>query len=83
MKVRVKTGGLLGQYLPPGSARNSAEIDVGEDATPLDVMRHLGLPLEQIYLVSLNGTLVHKGERGRRRLADGDQLVIMPPLRGG
>ena len=83
MKILIKTGGLLGQYLPPGCARNSAEIDVHDEATPLDVMHQLGMPLEQTYLVSLNGSVVNKSERSTCRLADGDQLAIMPPLRGG
>lgn len=83
MRIRVKTGGLLGKLLPPGSAGNSAEVEVADNATPLDVMRKLGLPPEQNYLVSLNGSVVVKSERSQRRLAEGDQLAIMPPLRGG
>ena len=83
MKIRIKTAGLLGQYLPPGSARNLAEIQITDDATPLDVMAQLRMPLEDSYLVSLNGSVVRKAERGNQTLAAGDQLAIMPPLKGG
>lgn len=83
MKVRVKTAGLLGGYLPPGSARNRAVIRVEAGATPLDVMRMLGMPLGDRYLVSLNGSVVRQAERGTRVLDEDDQLAIMPPLKGG
>lgn len=79
----MKTAGLLGSYLPPGSERNRAVIRVSPGATPLDVMRQLRMPLENSYLVSLNGTVVRVAERGTRVLNDDDQLAIMPPLKGG
>jgi len=46
-------------------------------------MRQLGMPLDENYLVSLNGEVVVSGERDTRVLAEGDRLVIMPPLKGG
>ena len=83
MQIRVKTAGLLGRYLPPGSAGNRAVIRVEAGATPLDVMRKLGMPLGDRYLVSLNGSVVRQAERGTRVLDQDDQLAIMPPLKGG
>ena len=83
MKIRVKTAGLLGSYLPAGSERNRAVIRVSPGATPLDVMRQLRMPLENSYLVSLNGTVVRIAERDTQVLNDDDQLAIMPPLKGG
>ena len=79
----MKTAGLLGSYLPAGSERNCAVIRVSPGATPLDVMRQLRMPLENSYLVSLNGTVVRVAERDRQVLNDDDQLAIMPPLKGG
>ena len=83
MKIQVKTAGLLGAYLPPGSGRNRAVIRVASGATPLDVMRQLRMPLGDSYLVSLNGTVVRTAERETRVLEENDQLAIMPPLKGG
>ena len=83
MKVTIKTGGLLGEFLPPGSARNSAELDFADESTPHDVLRALGMPIGDGYLISLNGTVVTQDERGSCRLAEGDRLAIMPPLKGG
>ena len=83
MKIRVKTAGLLGSYLPPGNERNRAVLRVPPGATPLDVMRQLGMPLGNPYLVSLNGSVVRLAERGSRTLNEDDQLAIMPPLKGG
>lgn len=83
MKITVRTAGLLGRYLPPGSAENVADLDVAEGTTPIDVMKQLGMPLGDSYLVVLNGTAIRRSDRSRRTLAENDSLAIMPPLKGG
>jgi sulfur carrier protein ThiS len=83
VKIQFKTGGIFVDHLPADAAGNSAEIEVPEGATPMDVMRQLGMPLDENYLVSLNGEVVVMSERGRRVLAENDHLAIMPPLKGG
>ena len=83
MKIQFKTGGLFVEHLPAGSTGNTAEFEVPEGATPVDVMRQLGMPLDENYLVSLNGEVVVISERDTRMLAENDHLAIMPPLKGG
>ena len=83
MRIKVRTAGNLGRYLPSGSAQNQAALEVAEGATPADVIAQLGMPADGSYLVVLNGKGVAKAERADRRLAENDDLAIMPPLRGG
>ncbi|HSM19514.1 MAG TPA: MoaD/ThiS family protein [Hyphomicrobiales bacterium] len=83
MNITVRTAGLLGRYLPPGSAGNEARIEVDSGATPLDVMRRLELPEDDRYLIMLNGQVVPAAQRPSVRLNDGDDLGIFPPLKGG
>ncbi len=83
MKIAVRTGGLLGKYLPEGSARNSAEIEVPAGASARDVIERLGMPPAGGYLVIHNGVAVPKGTRAACLLSAGDELAIMPPLKGG
>ena len=82
MKILVRTAGLLGRHLPPGSAKNRAEIDVPPGCTITDVMKRLGFP-EGNYLVTLNGRAVPTADRAGRELGEGDNLALMPPLKGG
>jgi len=81
--IKLKTGGLLGEYLPPGSATNRGEVEIGEGATPIDVMQHLGMPMDRNYLTGVNGEIITKDQRSSRVLVDGDELSLMPPLKGG
>jgi sulfur carrier protein ThiS len=83
MKIQIRSAGVLAKYLPAGSIKNVAELEVAEAATPLDVIKQLGMPIDGQYFVALNGELVTKDERERRALATNDKLSIMPPLRGG
>lgn len=83
MKIKVRTTGLLSEYLPPGSVRNEGELEVGAGTTPIDVLTHLGMPLDGEYLMAVNGQLVPTAERAEYRLAEDDKLSIMPPLKGG
>ena len=83
MKITVKTGGLLYEYLPPDRTANRATLDIAEGATPHQVMQDLGFPADGSYLVIVNGELIAPEKRTAVRLADGDQLSINPPLKGG
>lgn len=83
MKIQFKTGGIFLEHLPAGSTGSTAEIEVPEGATPTDVMRQLGMPTEENYLVSLNGEVVVISERASKALSENDHLAIMPPLKGG
>ena len=83
MKITVKTGGLLYEYLPPERIANRAELEVAEAATPAQVMQDLGFPQDATYLVIVNGELVPTEKRTVLQLAEGDQLSINPPLKGG
>ena len=83
VKIQFKTGGLFVEHLPAGSSGNSAELEVPDGATPMDVMRQLHMPTDENYLVSLNGEVVVISERATRTLAEHDHLAIMPPLKGG
>ena len=83
MQVNIKTAGLLGRYLPAGSERNRAVVDLPDGATASSAMEHLGLPAGESYLVSLNGSVIPAAERAGAVLSPGDVLAIMPPVRGG
>lgn len=83
MRIAVKTGGLLGRYLPEGSAKNSAELEVAEGASVGDVIAQLAMPPEGGYLVIHNGVAVPKAARAACPLSADDELAIMPPLKGG
>lgn len=83
MKITVSTAGLLDDLLPPGSDGDSAELEIGEGATLLDVLAELGISADANYLLSVNGEVVARSERGARVLADDDTLDILPPLKGG
>lgn len=82
MKIRVKTTGLLDEYLPPNSD-NPAEIEVQKNVTPMDVVRRLGMPPGDKYLIAVNGDVVPQSEHAAFRLTENDTLSIMPPLKGG
>ena len=83
VQVNLKVAGLLGKYLPAGAENNTAALDVSDESTVLDVMTQLGLPPEHRYLVILNGANVPTSARGETIVNDGDDLSIMPPLKGG
>lgn len=83
MKISFKTAGRLVRFLPPGSQDKTAQLEVAEGATAMDVLRQLGMPEDGSYLMILNGASLPKAERATRALAADDSLAIMPPLKGG
>lgn len=83
MKIELKLYASLSHYLPAGSKRQTAVLDVAEDSTPDRLIDELKLPREACFLVLVNGVFVPPAERGSRVLSDGDALAIWPPVAGG
>ena len=59
------------------------EVALPEGASVADAVAALGIPPEQVGLVSVDGQAVSKARRDTTTLADGNEMVVMAPLTGG
>lgn len=59
------------------------DIPMKDGASLADAMRTIGLPAEQPFMTLVNGEPVALENRAARALADGDQIVVFPPIEGG
>jgi molybdopterin converting factor small subunit len=79
MKVQVKLMGMLRSKLPP-EARGRTVLELDPGATVADVLARLGVADGPVHAVLVNDTPEHDRQRP---LADGDALVLLPPVAGG
>ena len=82
MKIQVKTTGILDEYLPTG-CDSPAELNMKGNVTPMDVVRRLGMPADDKYLIAVNGDVLPRSEHAEFRLSENDIVAIMLPLKGG
>ena len=59
------------------------EVELPEGASVADAVAALGIPPEQVGLVSVDGQAVSKARRDTTALVDGNEMVVMAPLTGG
>jgi len=78
MQVQVKLMGTLRGRLPP-EAKGATRLDLDPGATVAVVLDRLGVA-GQVHAVMVNDDM--EPDRGRV-LADGDSLVLLPPVAGG
>ncbi|MEW6032600.1 MAG: MoaD/ThiS family protein [Bacillota bacterium] len=76
--VRVKAIGYLAVHLPDGGPVDLS-VPVGGSPTAGEVMRLVGIPEDEVFLVIVNGRRV----RREHRLVPGDEVVFVPPVAGG
>ena len=58
-------------------------IELADGATPDDLLSVLDLPDDEPYMTLVNGLSVAPGQRADTRLAEGDRVIVFPPLKGG
>lgn len=73
--VRVKLMGMLRSHMPA-----EGRLELPESATVEDALAAMGIPGAHVHLVMVNGQ--HERDR-HRRLAPGDELLVLPPVAGG
>jgi molybdopterin converting factor small subunit len=79
VRVEVHLFATLERYLPPGSRRGIAILDVPDGSTASDVALSLDIPADLECVLLVNG---HEATPDRA-LAPGDVLDLYPPLSGG
>ena len=61
------------------SVSRTGPVEIGENTTILSLLRRLGIPMEKVKIIFLNG--LHAS--GEETLRDGDRVGIFPPVAGG
>ncbi len=76
MRVKVK---LLSVFAAHARADADGLTAVPDDATVRDLAESLGLPLDLVRIITINGRQVDLDHR----LSEGDQVYLFPPALGG
>jgi molybdopterin converting factor small subunit len=79
MHVQVKLFAMLRQYAGDVKAGTPIDMELTEGASLQDLICKLGIPLEETRIAFVNGII----EELDRKLKEGDQIGIFPPIGGG
>jgi molybdopterin converting factor small subunit len=82
MKIVFKLYASLSNYLPPEADGNVVEIEVDDNASPIQIMTRHKVPAVHIHLVLVNGVWIPPEDRDNP-LSEGDELAVWPPVAGG
>ena len=83
MQVTVKLFGALRQYLPAGSGFNSCELTTSENPMLEDVLGMLSIPERKAYLVIVNDIKLNREDYVSTQVQENDEIVLLPPIKGG
>ena len=83
MEVTIKLFASLGKFLPAGSKRNEAIIDIAAGTSVDQLITQLNLPVELTHLVLINGIYIDPEKRDQTTFAPGDEFAVFPPVAGG
>ncbi len=74
MKVELNLYASLARAVPV-----TGPVEIAENTTILGLLTHLGVPMDKVKIIFLNG--IHAG--GNETLRDGDRVGVFPPVAGG
>jgi sulfur carrier protein ThiS len=83
MQISVKLFGALRQYLPAGSSYNSCQLTIATNAMLEDVLGQLAIPDQKAYLVIINDEKINRQDYASTQLSENDEIVLLPPIKGG
>ncbi len=79
MKIRLDLAGELDDALDDA---DTAAYDVADGATVSDLLAALPFG-SRVALTAVNGDMVPPADRHRHRLAEGDEVMMLPAVKGG
>jgi molybdopterin converting factor small subunit len=80
MKIEMNLFASLSRYMPDKTGRYGNQIlEITERTTIVEILKGLGVPLEKVKVIFLNG--LHA--TGEEVLKEGDRVGVFPPVAGG
>ena len=83
MEISVTLFGGLRHFLPAGSSFNKCKISVDEGASLEALLQRVPIPADKPYLVIVNDEKVSREAYADTRIQAGDDVVLLPPIKGG
>ncbi len=83
MKISITLFGGLRQYLPAGSGYNNCDIEVDEGVSLQTLLAKIPIPDGKPFLVMHNDTRITPEQYAELNIASDDQVVLLPPIKGG
>ena len=79
MKLTVKLSTTLRDHVPDYVPETGLQVEMPQGSTVAQLAQHLGLPLQDIKIVMINGRQRKAGDL----LRDGDRIAFFPAVGGG
>ena len=83
MDISVTLFGGLRHFLPAGSAFNKCSLPLGEGEHLDTLLAKLPIPAEKAYIVIINDEKVSREDYANITIEPGDEVVLLPPIKGG
>ena len=83
MKISITLFGGLRQYLPAGSGYNKCDIEIDEGASLQSLLAKVAIPDGKPFLVMHNDTRITPEQYAELDIKSDDQIVLLPPIKGG
>jgi len=83
MEITVTLFGGLRQFLPAGSSFNKCSIEVADGASLESLLARIPIPEDKPFLVIFNDAKVDAKDYADIEIDAGDEIVLLPPIKGG
>ena len=83
MDISVTLFGGLRHFLPAGSSFNKCKITIDEGNTLEALLQMIPVPSDKPYMVILNDEKVASEKFGEITIQEEDEVVLLPPIKGG
>ena len=83
MEISVTLFGGLRHYLPAGSSFNKCKIAVDDGASLETLLQRIPIPADKTYLVIINDEKVSREAYAETEIQVDDDIVLLPPIKGG
>ena len=83
MEVSVTLFGGLRHFLPAGSSFNKCNIGIDDGASLEALLQRIPIPADKTYLVIVNDEKVSRETYAETIIQAEDDIVLLPPIKGG
>jgi len=83
MDISVTLFGGLRHFLPAGSSFNKCMISTEDGASLETLLQQIPIPENKPYIVILNDEKVSREDYAEITILEEDEIVLLPPIKGG